>query len=534
MLWKTKRTKRAGLARHKKSLRFETLESRQLLTGQVTAALAAQTLTLTGNSSNNQVTVWQGPNVGEIWVEGDNGTVLISGGVPTTSALQFPNVQNLMVNLGPGNDVFQFLAQAKTNPSAGPGTSFANGGTRSELPGNLTIVNGGDDINTLTDVKVNQCFTVNRAADGSSTLSLTNVMVDKQTDINNTNDANNDGPFNGDSNTTIQGSVLREDVNITNGNGDNLTNIAGTTIGVDNDGDTTIVNGDGRERVTFTTYAATQTYSGIGGNVLYGELNVTSGDSQVGLGIDNTVTLTNTQVMASVNLTGGTGDSQTYIGTPAPGSQLGADINAGGPVTIAHTGGYGMLDMENSTAQFGLSFSNGTAGTTDYGSNVKILDSQIGTTPPPYAQDGLTINGDDGNNTVLVQDSQIDNKVQVTLGDGDNNVTFSGTANATRTTMAELDITTGAGEDAITLSKITVIGNTNIETHDASDLINIDYQAAGTATFKLSQLMGTVTVNGGNPTNPVTNTLEYASGQNGLGVYFGSTNFTDVNTKVSP
>ena len=538
MLWRTKRTKRAGIERRKKLLRFESLELRQMLSGTVTAAVnPGQTLVLTGDGSNNQIEVWQGPSIGEIWVEGTptTSTFLKLGANTTSAPLQFTNIVNLTVALGSGSTNFQFLSQGT---SAGPGVP---GGHYSELPGNLYItIGGGNDTDALQDVKIDTCFTVTKNDNGGqATLSMIDVSVKGITNIDNIGTLSG-GPFTGDSSTTIEGCTLRNNASIVNGAGSNMTLVAGTTIGVDNDGSMLVNDGNGPDRITFNTFANTQTFSGITTNIVYGNLNLVSGNGLVGLGDPSTVSLTATNVKGYVTMSNVSGDSKTLIGNPAPGDQLGSDVNAGGPVTITRTGvGNDVLDMENSNAPYGLTFDSGTPGDgNQYGSSVKILSSTIGTYSPPVhpVAIGLNIQGDDGNNAILVQDSQIGNQTTVNLGSGDNNVSFvsSASPNTMRTTFAALNVTTLTGEDTIMLSKITVYGDTALNTGGGADLFNIDYLATGTQATPLSQLLGTVTINGGLPFNPVTNVLEYASNQNGVGVFFGSTNFTNVTQTVSP
>ncbi len=96
-----------------------------MLSGNVNAVLAAGTLSVTAlppaDSSDNSIELWQAPNPGEFWVAGAAGTAtLVNSG---TAAVQFTNVQDIVVRLGPGSDTFQFLSQGG---SGGPGTVGGN------------------------------------------------------------------------------------------------------------------------------------------------------------------------------------------------------------------------------------------------------------------------------------------------------------------------------------------------------------------------------------------------------------------------
>ncbi len=514
-----------------KLLRLEPLEPRHLLSGVVTAAVGAgQTLNLTAlpptDFSDNSIELWQGSNPGEFWVAGGAGTAtLLNNG---TAPLQFTNIKNIVVALGAGSDTLHFLSQGDLG---GPGSL---GGTRSELEGDLTIVNsGGGDSNTIQDVKIDGALLVTKiGGNGRSDLKLVDCIVVDSATVD-----NNNGGSNGDSNTTIQGCQLRGSLTIANGTGADLIDIEGSTVGSSAGGATTINNGDGGSRNVFTTYAGTPNASGQNTTTLYGPLSIASGTSFIGVGIADTVVFTGTEVKGPVVITGASGDSKTVIGNPLPGSNLGSDVAVGGPVTVVHGQGFDEFDMESSSAKWGLAILNGAAGQTD-GSVTKIVNSQVSTYPPPVLTSGLTVVGDDGADVVTITDSQVGGPTVLNLGNGDNQISLISTAlpNTTRNTLTSLTITTGDGNDLVTIQKTDVTVSTDIILGDSQDTVNIDYQGSATPAVPLSHLLGTVTINGGNP-DPVigippaaeTDLLEYASV-----VQFGALNFVSVKVIVSP
>jgi hypothetical protein len=526
------RTKKKSVSQLKaRRLRVEYLEPRQMLSGNVTAVLGAgQTLNLTAlpaaDFSDNSIQVWQGPNGGEFWVAGSAGTAtLVNSG---TAPVQFTNVKNIFVSLGPGSDTFQFLSQGG---SSGPGVL---GGARSELAANLTIVNSGSgDSNTIQDVKIDgSLFVTKDGTNGRNDLKIIDSIVVASTAV-----ANNAGGANGDSNTTIQGCQLRGPLTITNGTGADIVDIEGSTVGSATGLATVIDNGDGGSRVVFTTYAGTPNASGQTTTTLYGPLVINSGAGFIGVGIADTVVFTGTEVKGPVTIASASGDSKTVIGNPLPGSNLGSDVAVGGAVTVVRGQGFDSFDMESSSAKFGLAITNGVAGQTD-GSVTKIVNSQVSTYPPPVGTVGLTVIGDDGADTVTITDSQIGNATVLALGNGDNQVTLNSTAlsNTTRNSLTFLTIVTGDGNDSVTIQKTDVTVGTDIVLGRGQDTVNVDYQGSATPTVPLSHLLGVVTINGGDPDPvtgippaPETDLLEFASS-----VVFGPSSFVSVNVLTSP
>ncbi len=422
-------------------------------------------------------------------------------------------------------------AQAATPSSSCPKAARAgrapSAETRSELPGNLRILNSGaGDSNTIQDVKIDGSLLVAKdGTDGRNDLKIIDSIVGLSTSV-----LNNNGGSNGDSNTTIQGSQLRGSLAITNGTGADLIDMEGSTVGSSGGGATTITNGDGGSRDVFTTYAGIPTASGQNTTTLYGSLSIQSGAGYIGVGIADTVVFTGTEVKGPVSISSASGDSKTVMGNPLPGSNLGSDVVAGGPVTVTHGQGFDSFDMETSSAKWGLSITNGVAGQTN-GSVTKIVNSQVSTYPPPVLTSGLTVNGDDGADLVTITDSQIGGATVLNLGNGDNQVTLQSTAlpNTTRNTLTSLSITTGTGNDSVSIQKTDITVSTLISLGAGQDTVNIDYQATATPAVPLSHLLGPVTINGGPPAAPETDLLEYASA-----VQFGSINFVNISVIVSP
>ncbi len=494
----------------------------QMLSGNVTTTMVGPTLEITAlapaDFSNNTVQIWQGGTPGQFFVVGDATTQIDHTlAVP----VQRTGVTNIIVALGPGSDSFQFLAQGN---STSPG---AIGGTRSQLAGALTIVNDSSDSNTLQDVQIGGALTVEKVTvnaanvptTGLNTLNIGDCIVSGAVKVDNSAA----GTVNGDSNTTIQGSQLRNSLTISNGAGANITEIDGSTIANDTGGPTVITNGFGGNRVRFSTNSGFPSAVTGTGTTLYGSLTISDDSGYIGVGITDAAIFTGTDVKGPVTITGADSDSSTVMGNPLPGSTLGSDVTVGGPVTVSHGAGFDSFDMESSSAQWGLSITDYTAITDRYGSSTKIVNSQISTISPPAAGTGLTILGDDGPNNVVITDTKVGGLAYLHLGDelpgdADNTVAIStdATPNVQRTSFGSLEIHMGGGDDHVNLSKTDVALTTLIDLYGGQDTVNIDYQQTGTAAAPLSRLVGPVAINGGAPGLPFpgteTDLLQYAPG----------------------
>jgi hypothetical protein len=326
---------------------------------------------------------------------------------------------------------------------------------------------------------------------------------------------------NGDSNTVIQGSDLRGALAVINGTGADIVYIDGSSVGIAIGGPTIIVNGDGGSRVRLTTYSG-PSYAGGAvvdqGTTLYGALTVVSGIGFRGVGIPDEVVFSKTDVKGAVNLASLSGDSKTDIGKddPTTKSDLGSDVVVGGPVTVNRGPGLDLFTMKNSNAQWGLTIANnnGAPGQTD-GSSTTIVNSKIGTIPPPALGIGLNITGDDGPDSITITDTIVGGAAVFNLnlagGGLQNTVALISDLlpNTQRTSFGALAINGGNDPDRVTISKIDVALSTNILLFGAADYVNVDYLQTGTASAPLSRLLGVVNVDGGLPGAPDPDTLEY-------------------------
>ncbi len=92
----------------RRSLRLETLEDRQVLSGMVSAVVQDGNLTITGNAAPNEIAIYAGDNPGEILIAGATTTGDASGNTVVNGShapvLLTGVTGNIAVNLAGGDD----------------------------------------------------------------------------------------------------------------------------------------------------------------------------------------------------------------------------------------------------------------------------------------------------------------------------------------------------------------------------------------------------------------------------------------------
>jgi hypothetical protein len=130
-----------------RKLSFQQLEDRQLMAGNVTAAMSGASLTLTGDSKDNAVLIYQPSNaVSKYLVEGEAGTKINGKNSQT-----FTVNGNISVNFKDGNDTLN--------------VGQANPGAFTILPGSLNVVlGGGNNSFGMTGTTINGNLTLTGGA----------------------------------------------------------------------------------------------------------------------------------------------------------------------------------------------------------------------------------------------------------------------------------------------------------------------------------------------------------------------------------
>jgi hypothetical protein len=158
----------------------EALERRQLMAGDVIAALEGSLMTVEGDNLDNQVAITRNA-LGDIVIAGQNGTLV--NGLPS---VRFPRVQlnAVEVRMEGGNDSvtlrgLQVANDLNVDLGAGNDRITAPGTAASTINGNVSILgNEGNDVVQLAGISVREDLFVDGGL-GSLNASISNASVDK-------------------------------------------------------------------------------------------------------------------------------------------------------------------------------------------------------------------------------------------------------------------------------------------------------------------------------------------------------------------
>jgi hypothetical protein len=196
---------------------FDPLESRVLLSGNVTASVSNGQLNLQGNCLNNSIVVDQvALATSQLRVSSGDGTTSING---QSGALCFSGVSGISIKLGSGNDTL--VIQNAT---------VANGVQLSAT--------GGNQLFTLSDVTIGGSFTLTNSG-GQNSTTLENSSVAGSVTVNaGVGYSNSCGSFwgcsyfaNANEVFTLSGSTVGNSVSISNVSGETTTDIEYSSVG---------------------------------------------------------------------------------------------------------------------------------------------------------------------------------------------------------------------------------------------------------------------------------------------------------------
>lgn len=398
-----------------KRLFLESLESRQLLAGDVTVTLVGTTLTLEGDVSGNIVEISPGTNIGEYKIQGLDNTT-INGPCSIVDP-----VDRIVVALKGGSDSFTLKSTDASN--------------KIYVGGNVEITNSdGLNVNKLVNAEIAGELIVQKDAGTSeSQLYIEGTTVVGKVTVNN----QGVGGFDGDSKTMItKDSHLQADLDVDNDEGEDTLVVYQSNI----DGNVTIDNRDGDTRTVF----------GLNEDpIIWGSLTINNGDG------NDEIILHDTNVWLDVAINNGTGHTLVSLETTNVG--LGVDVGVAGNLTIQNGTGIDQFRMVDSMVKDNVGLNNGTG---TFGSLTEIVDSRIG--------NDLSLAADNGLDRVTITDSVIVDDAQLTLLGGSSEVALSGTNFQER-----LIISAAAGSDHVRMERTTVDGDTTISLGDGVDLLEI-------------------------------------------------------------
>lgn len=410
-------TKRGGSKKSRKKnqrrLRFEPLEGRAMLAGNVTVTLAGTTLTLVGDASANEVEITAGASVGEYVITGLNNTQ-ING----PSLINDP-FDLLEVQLAGGSDKFTVR-----------GTSPSN---KLIIAGDIEIENSdGANTNTLTNVQLNDDLSVFKVAGTSeSNLEIGGTLIVGDVTLST-------GGWDGDSKTVIKDDTRIEgNLTVVNDEGEDHFVCYASTI----DGNVTIVNGDGDTRTVF----------GITEDpIIFGVLTIVNGVGNDKVFIHDTDVWQNAVVV--------NGDGHTLVSVQTSDIGLGAPVAGGGNFQLVNGIGIDEFSLVDSTIRDELIIDNGAGEA--FGSKTLIDGGVIGAE--------LHFSGDFGLDTINMIDSRVVQVATFDLFDGGSDLNFVNTVFA-----GDLFITANAGNDDVRLERTTVEGDTSISLGLGQDSVEL-------------------------------------------------------------
>ena len=453
----------------KKLLRFEPLESRQMLSGvvnvQIFPVVAPGTMNFVGDGSNNEIEVRQTANPGEYHIQGESDTLLqINGaGVTMSNATVNGITGNITVNLGEGDDTFSFLG-------------VAAGGV-SNVPIDLGILNsGGSNTNVIDDLLINGDFLVNKApaTTGYSVLQIADTTIIGDTLVNNV------GAGVGDTSTTISNSHLQGGgvagiaFRLMNGQGKDIIQVQensqfGTGGFIPAVPIVVIQNDGGASRTSFT---GTTAVAGPGTTTVYGDVVIQNGVNLPGT-LD-IVSFNSVNVLGDVTVLNGPGNTQTTVTNSTLGSHLIPAV-LGGPMRIINDAGYDTLGISDSTLPWGLWVNNDQAAgnTSTWGSRTDITSSSIGTSPfgpaLPNPLDAMQLMGDNGADVVNVNGTALGGVLNLTvLGNGNNEVNVTNGSS-----MAGFNLIGGSGNETVMIDNSTITVGVRILLNAGADTLEV-------------------------------------------------------------
>jgi hypothetical protein len=291
-----------------RKIRVESLEQRQLMAGDVMAALEGSLLTVEGDNFDNQVAITR-TAIGDIVIAGQNGTLI--NGLPS---VRFPRValNSLEVRMEGGNDSvalrgLQVANDVNVDLGAGNDRLTSPSTTPSTINGNLSVWgNEGNDVVQMAGLSVRENLSIDGGL-GSLNSSISNSTIDKVM------------------------SIIGDDA-------DDVVSVVGTSIGLD----LALETKGGSDRVTLTDVGA-----------LHLSINT---DSNGAVGLDQ-VTLNRVTTVEDIGIFTGAGNDIVRLTDVTSGKSIIVSLDEGNDRLIAtrvqaaedavFEGGAGLDTLEN-------------------------------------------------------------------------------------------------------------------------------------------------------------------------------------------
>jgi hypothetical protein len=406
--------KKISRRRTGRSLRFESLEGRALLAGDVTVTLAANVLTITGDASANEVEITPGASTGEYRITGLNNTI-ING-----PALVVDPFDTIVVSLAGGSDTFTIRGSSPTSKLI--------------IPGDINIDNAdGNNTNKLINVQLNDDLNVIKVGGTSeSNLEITGTLIIGDVVLDTAG-------FHGDSKTVITGdSRLQGNLTVDNYDGEDHFVCYASII----DGDVSIENRDGDTRTVF----------GITEDpVIFGSLTIVNGNG------NDKVFVHDTEVWEDVDIDNN--DGHTLVSVQNSDFGLGAPVGGTGDFDVDNLIGIDEFSWVDSTVRDDLEVDHG-AGADAYGSKNTIDGAEIGLT--------FNLDGDGGFDILNMSDSRVVGLTDIDMLGGATAFSFISVVFAD-----VFNFDGDAGNDELYFERTTVQGDVVIDTDGGQDTVEL-------------------------------------------------------------
>ncbi len=434
--------------RFSRNLRFENLERRIVLAGNVTVNVAAGVLTIAGDTANNEISVTQGAAADSFIVTGNAGTTINNAAAVTTTGV----TGNIVINMSNGDD--QVILLGITTPS-----NLQVDGDGDGTPGpaqNDTVYVGVDPLNAnaIGAVTVNGTLAIGEM----STVVIDSTHVTGATTIG-------QGPTTAANNLLdIADSTFDSTVGITGGNVisnyafDRVSTLS-TTLNAGTAADTLNITDSSFGTVAGTAFSLTL---GGGGDTLQRfEGNTVNGD---------------------MSITGAAGTDVVNIGTaPTAGNLI------TGSLTVALGAGTKTIHQALTTVDKNETIT-GTTGANN-GSTVSIVSSTIGVAGALVVGTlDLELVGDAADTLTSFANNTVNGNLILNGGAGAGadvfNIGATNGANVAGSNRVTGDLTvtfTGVGAKAVNQDAATVLGSETISGGTGGNTVNITNSQVGTA-----------------------------------------------------
>jgi len=459
--------------RSARKLGVQSLESRGMLAGDVAFSVGAGNVSLTGDGSDNEITItYIGSDKYE--VVGIGGT-MVNGSASVQFEVGVQLTKSLTLSMKGGNDVVIFNGAGTgtlpglLNIGGGEGDNTITIQNLASVAGKIAVVNStGDDTVTIASVASAASISITTGKGGAD-VSLINTDVAGDITVNAVSDEGNGNDL------TLDDVSTGANLSVAYGSSSSsIIDVDGVAIG---------------KHLTLRTTGGnvTATFGDSAPNTIGGKLTI---DFASG---DHAITMDDTDIEGDLHIRTILGNKTIHIATTDIGGHV--QMNNGGgkeTITIADVNVGDVLPKGNLSIHTGSGDSDIDIQNADVNGNLAIITSnggdatiQVGSVSAVVLNGSLTIGA--GNANLVGNDISVDNltakDVSIINGAGDNVVTF-GAVGLVNITTGSVSIRNGLGDNDVTINDTTIfrdltIANGPTNTGNSITVGNLDSVTVG-------------------------------------------------------